>query len=97
MPDSRASELVDDVGLAPIVHPSDAPIGWLVCDGPNGRSLHFAAHVHGDAGLSERLANHLGPRYRAIADGQRLHFIAWSPHKTNIYFLPTVHRADSST
>lgn len=91
IPASRPCELVDDPGLAAIVHPSDAPIGWLVSDAEDGeRTLHFAAHVHGDPGLADRLASTLGPRYAAIARGQRLHFVAWSKTKTNIYFLPTV-------
>ncbi|HEY0253180.1 MAG TPA: hypothetical protein VGC41_16715 [Kofleriaceae bacterium] len=88
VPGSRAAEL-GDPRLASVVHPSDAPIGWLVSDGDE-RTLHFAAHVHGDRQLPDRLAEALGPRYARIAQGRRIHFVAWSPTKTNVYFLPEV-------
>lgn len=62
VPDARIADLplVSDAGraFAREVHPSDAPIGWLVCyafrpgdAAPSSVAVHFAARVHGHGEL----------------------------------------------
>lgn len=62
VPDARIAELplVSEAGraFAREVHPSDAPIGWLVCYAfrpgdavPSSVAVHFAARVHGHGEL----------------------------------------------
>jgi hypothetical protein len=102
VPEARIAELpgldADTRAFAQLVHPSDAPIGWLlaytVAPAPSV-AVHFAAHVHGDRELAARLAANLPPAYsraRTVLGDPDLHFIAHSPGKTNIYFIPQVAR-----
>ncbi|MEP6863082.1 MAG: hypothetical protein ABJE66_20820 [Deltaproteobacteria bacterium] len=102
VPDARIAELpdldADARAFAQLVHPSDAPIGWLVAytlAPTRSVALHFAAHVHGDRELPARLAAELPAAYlraRTTLGEPPLHFIAHAPNKTNIYFIPEVAR-----
>jgi hypothetical protein len=101
VPEARIAELpgldTETRAFAQLVHPSDAPIGWLLAYtlAPTPSvALHFAAHVHGDRELPGRLAANV-PAYlraRAVLEDPPLHFIAHAPNKTNIYFIPEVAR-----
>ena len=101
-PAARPAELPyvdrDTLAFAHVLHPSDAPIGWLVAytlapDRPPVASLHFAAHVHGDRELPARLSGHAAlVRARAALGEPRLHFVAHAPGRLNFYFLPEVAR-----
>jgi hypothetical protein len=101
VPEARIGELhgldAETRAFARIVHPSDAPIGWLLAYtlAPTPSvALHFAAHVHGDRELPARLAEHV-PSYaraRSALGDPQLHFVAHAPNKTNIYFIPEVAR-----
>jgi hypothetical protein len=100
--DARIAELpglaAETRAFARIVHPSDAPIGWLLAFtfAPTPSvALHFAAHVHGDRELPARLAAHLPAAYsraRTALGDPALHFVAHAPGKTNVYFIPEVAR-----
>ncbi|HET9990864.1 MAG TPA: hypothetical protein VFQ65_20175 [Kofleriaceae bacterium] len=91
--------LDDDArSFAQLVHPRDAPIGWLVAytlaPAP-AVALHFAAHVHGDRELPARLAATLPAAYvqaRSALGDPALHFVAHAPGKCNVYFIPEVAR-----
>jgi hypothetical protein len=101
VPEARIAELPgldhESRAFARLVHPSDAPIGWLLAYtlAPTPAvALHFAAHVHGDRELPARLAANL-PAYvraRTALGDPALHYIAHAPSKTNIYFIPEVAR-----
>lgn len=100
VPDARVAELpwLDDEAraFAHRVHPSDAPIGWLVAYALTDRpaaALHFAAHVHGDPDLPARFADVPAfVRARAALGKPALHFVASAHDKLNFYFLPEVAR-----
>lgn len=102
VPEARIADLpgLDDEAraFAQLVHPSDAPIGWLVAytlvPAPKV-ALHFAAHVHGDRELPGRLAATLSVAYvqaRSALGDPPLHFVAHAPGKVNVYFVPEVAR-----
>ena len=101
VPDAQIAKLpglaAETRAFAQLVHPSDAPIGWLLAytlaPAPSV-ALHFAAHVHGDRELPARLASHVPAftRARTALGDPELHFVAHAPGKTNIYFIPEVAR-----